>query len=231
MAEPPSQLPAWTSLVLEYLKVLISIPALLLLFLVMFGSDVHVLLRDNREMEIAGLFKLGAKTDTLVMNTREELSDMRQRMEEIKKLLDSAPPALQEKGQELLKKTTDKISAIEANIVREKEAIDRTIQQAQSASPDGSTGRKIPAVAVYEQQGFEAILRRDIDAAIKAFQQARNEQADYHNVEEIGRLLQQEQGRIQSDAAHWKKVVDIILTKYSWGMPEDIRRQMRASVW
>lgn len=229
MAESQSQLSTWTSLVLEYLKVIVSIPALLLIFLIMFGSDLRMLLRDNRELEIAGLIKLGAKTDTLVTNTQEELNDMRQRMEEMKKLLDSAPPTLQARGQEILKKTTDKISALETNIVREQQTINRTIEQVQNASPGASASRKVPAVAVYEQQGFEAILRRDIDAAMNAFQQAKNEQANYHNVDEISSLLQQEQSRLQSDSTHWKKVVDIILTKYSWGMPENIRRQLKTS--
>jgi hypothetical protein len=78
-----------------------------------------------------------------------------------------------------------------------------------------------------ERVGFDALLARDHAAALAAFRRAEAAWPDYHNVAEIRRLL--ERTSPASDAA-WHTLYETILTEYVWGMPEDQRRAMRASL-
>jgi hypothetical protein len=89
---------------------------------------------------------------------------------------------------------------------------------------------RVEAVA-FERAGFEAILKRRLDAAIAAFESARALWPDYHNVAEIAAYL----GRVKAteeslDAATWAAVDRTLLTRYSWGMPADLREMFRERV-
>ena len=77
-------------------------------------------------------------------------------------------------------------------------------------------------------QGFEYLLNRDVDAAIEAFGKAFEIWPDYHNVQEIVKTLEQARERLRSrDDRSWNKLYRMILTQYSWGLPNDLRLQFR----
>jgi hypothetical protein len=85
--------------------------------------------------------------------------------------------------------------------------------------------------AAFERAGFEAILERRLDDAIRAFERAREAWPEYHNVDEIANYLarmQVTQGPL--DAADWAAIERTMLTRYSWGMPVDLRDEFRARV-
>ena len=85
--------------------------------------------------------------------------------------------------------------------------------------------------AAFEQAGFEAILDRRLDDAIAAFEQAREVWPDYHNVAEIAAYLARAKAtEAPLDAATWAAVDRTILTKYSWGMPANLRDAFRARI-
>ena len=85
--------------------------------------------------------------------------------------------------------------------------------------------------AAFEQAGFEAILDRRLDEAIAAFEHAREVWPDYHNVAEIAAYLARAKAtEAPLDAATWAAVDRTILTKYSWGMPANLRDAFRASI-
>ncbi|HEY9548958.1 MAG TPA: hypothetical protein VIR45_05605, partial [Kiloniellaceae bacterium] len=72
------------------------------------------------------------------------------------------------------------------------------------------------------------LIERDVGAAIAAFDEARGLWPDYHNVAEIGHALRNRQDRLADPAGDaWPQLYRDILTRYSWGLPEDIRRAIR----
>ncbi len=83
-----------------------------------------------------------------------------------------------------------------------------------------------------EQSGFEAILKRDSGAAIRAFSEAQVLWPDYHNVAEIKRLLIDNQDALTNtqNSEAWQKVVTTILEEFSWGIPADLRQPLAASL-
>lgn len=72
-----------------------------------------------------------------------------------------------------------------------------------------------------EKQGFQYLIAKDFGRAIESFEQANTNYPDYHNCYEIAKYLKANSGR------DVKEIYKTILTKYSWGMPTDVRDQMR----
>ena len=143
-----------------------------------------------------------------------------------------------------------KLASLQQNLGREVQQIQQAVTQApatpapgasappaaQPATPSAAkpvkqtTETRAEPVVALERQGFEAILERDIDAALDAFTEARRLWPDYHNVAEIQRYLAQlQKSRPSLEPSDWVNINRTILTEYSWGMPPDIRAELRAS--
>ena len=90
------------------------------------------------------------------------------------------------------------------------------------------TRSKTERVKTLERSGFLALLDRDINGAITAFDNAHKIWPDYHNVAELKRLLLSKQRRLADrKSTEWKKLYQVIVEKYSWGMDRDLLTKMK----
>jgi len=125
-----------------------------------------------------------------------------------------------------------KLSSLERNLSREIAQVQTAQQEPQTTLRDDPRAVRFGiAAGVAERAGFEALIARDVDAAIAAFDEARAIWPEYHNVAEIGRALRNRRDRLadpQSPA--WTELYRDILTRYSWGLPADLRDAIRSKV-
>jgi hypothetical protein len=188
----------------DYLKTLIW-PVILLVIVFSYEKEVMGLL-ENREIDAFGL-KIGARIKDFSANYENELQELRM-------VIDATP-----NNEALL----TKIETIDQNASRE-------LAQVQEASINtklikDQTVSKF-SVAAAERAGFEAILDRNVDVAISQFGSARKIWADYHNVSELEKVLKRKKSNLNNEA-NWQDLEELILQKYSWGMPSDIRARFR----
>lgn len=99
------------------------------------------------------------------------------------------------------------------------EAKEKEIKLAQIADASELKARnKVTKALLFENKGFQALLDKDIDSAIKAFDQSENTYNGFHNVYDIANYLK-EVKRTRKAAIDWKTIYTTIKEKYSWGMP------------
>jgi hypothetical protein len=211
-------------------------------------------LRCRRSVKVLGV-EIGPAVAQLQETTEQELADLQALVTELqanyRRELEatragaegSFETPVSEETQEAAQAVETKLSSLRANLDRETQALrEMTVQQAlprptalspgpiQAPLPTAPTARADEAAA-FERAGFEAILGRRLDDAIKAFESARAIWPDYHNVAEIGNYLARVKATEEPrDAADWAAIDRTILTRYSWGMPADLRDTFRARV-
>jgi len=108
------------------------------------------------------------------------------------------------------------------------------ITQASAPATVSATGSRGEATT-WEQKGFDALASKDLETAIDAFTNAEQIWPTYHNVSEIRKLLEDNRTalaaapkEVKSDA--WTNVYRTLLSKYSWGMPPDIKAKINAQM-
>ena len=230
MATERSDSYALGRLILDYLRTFMW-PALVLVLLFGYGDRIWNLL-DSREFELAGVLKLGQQVSQIKENTNEELDDIRALL-----------AAVQSGGGSNTKIVKD----IEAKLGKVEGNLDREVRQIRSA--EATTGvrsksvqkslkptRSVEAPAIanaraQERRGFEALLKRDVNAARKAFDAAFASYPEYHNVKEIRSILDSKRAALANPRSpEWDKLHQRILTDLSWGMPAELRPRFRALV-
>lgn len=77
--------------------------------------------------------------------------------------------------------------------------------------------------AFWEQQGFDALVKHDAQAAIEAFRKTEESHNGYHNAYELARYLQQNEALQTGDTAAWNKATRHIVKNYAWGMPVGVK--------
>ena len=65
-----------------------------------------------------------------------------------------------------------------------------------------------------------------MNAAIHQFGEERNVWPEYHNVSELEALLIERKATLNNELT-WITLERLILQKYSWGMPDDIRARFK----
>lgn len=76
----------------------------------------------------------------------------------------------------------------------------------------------------YEKDGFNYLLNKDINNAIKSFRKSENSYNGFHSVYEIANYLEKNKSKLSTnDELIWKKSYSTLLNNYSWKMPEDIK--------
>lgn len=195
------------NIVLEYIKALIW-PLVLVVAFTVYGDELFNIIK-NREIDAFGL-KLGKQIDDISKNYQEELDSLKENIKE-------------ENGNEAL---LEKLDGIGSNLGKELSQVQSSALQ-QTASLESLSKRE--AIARLERKGFESIINLDVNSAIDAFTEANRLWPDYHNVSEIRKLLIRHQQDLlkSADKSAWKEVVMVIIKKYSWGIPKDIRGKLR----
>jgi hypothetical protein len=243
-------------LILDYLRTFMW-PVVVVAFAIFYFEDVVELIK-GREVNILGV-EIGPAVAQLQETTEQELADLQALVAELeanyRRELEAAgarqpssgastAAAASEETREAAQAVETKLSSLRANIDRETQALRAaTEQQAlpqQAALPDDvvqmAPARNAPIAraheaAAFERAGFEAILDRRLDDAIRAFENAREAWPEYHNVDEIADYLARMRAdQAPLDDADWAAIDRTMLTRYSWGMPADLRDTFRARV-
>jgi hypothetical protein len=160
-----------------------------------------------------------------------EIEDIRLLLEAQKQAAGSAAPP----DPQLSDDIDTKLSSLERNLSREIAQVQEVQQTVQAAPPSQRTaavdaaGSRASLAGAAERRGFEALIARDFAAALAAFDEARRIWPEYHNVAEIGRALRNRRDELADPAsAAWPQLYREILTRYSWGLPDDLRSAIRA---
>ncbi len=214
-------------LVLDYLRTFMW-PVIALVIVVLFQDDVRQIL-ESREVELAGVVRIGPQIEQLEQQANEEIADIRA-------LLQAQQTSEGGTGSE----AAEQVSAdIESKLTKLSSRLTRGVEQIQQTAPTAiQTQPTLPAVAVetrvqkvsaMERRGFSALLERDVEAALEAFGDAVEAWPDYHNVFEIQKLLTKWKDELSNaQSPQWKEVYRIVLADLSWGMPSDLRPEFRS---
>jgi len=94
-----------------------------------------------------------------------------------------------------------------------------------------SSGNPRADAADLELKGFAYIIGKDVEAALQAFTQSEKLWPNYHNVAEIKRLLEENHSALaaapkEGKSEAWSKVYRVLVTKYSWQMPDDVKKKL-----
>ena len=227
MAESSGGNYALGRLVLDYIKAFLW-PVVAVVIVLIYQDDVRKILAE-REVDIFGL-RIGEKVEQIETQAMAEIEDIRLLLEAQKQAAGSTAPDPQ-----LSADIDTKLSSLERNLSREIGQVQDAQQTVQAAPPaqrtatvDAASSRASLAAAA-ERRGFEALVRHDVAAAIAAFDEARGIWPEFHNVAEVGRALRNRQDRLADPASEaWTQLYREILTRYSWGLPDDIRGAIRA---
>lgn len=206
-------------------------PAIILVLLFGYSDRIWNLL-DSREFELAGVLKLGQQVSQIKENTNEELDDIRALL-----------AAVNTGGGSTTRIVNDiktKLGKVERNLEREVQQI-RSVDTGQTVrAPSVQKSIRLPAAKngidparaqALEREGFEALLKRDVAAARRAFTAAFEAYPEYHNAKEISALLESKQAALADPRSReWDRLNQRILTDLSWGMPTDLRPRFRSFV-
>ena len=208
-------------LVLDYIRVFLW-PVVVLVIVVVFQDDVRKIVSE-REVEILGV-RIGDKVEEIESRALAEISEIRSLVAEQQSRDAAGSSAI---SQDI----NTKLERLELNLSRDIEQV-RSVEQAagvpsrgeaRAPASDTSASRSDRAEAA-ERRGFEALVARDVEGALEAFNEARIIWPDFHNVSEIEQLLLKWQDRLSDPGSSaWPQVYREILTRYSWGMPSDLR--------
>ncbi len=220
-----------SELVVDLVKALVW-PVIILFMVFWLGNDFKSVLMDileNRHVKLGSL-EIGERVTTLKTNVQKELDDQR---ELLQKILDDAEQA--SATREYAEQALSRLQVVEKEVNREVRDIQLAVQSAPSKMQEERSEKNVRQTVrseleaeLQESQGFEYLLKRDAKAALQAFSEAERNWPDYHNVAEIRALLEKNIGQLASpESSSWPEVYHIILEKYSWGMPNEIRNEMR----
>ncbi len=231
MAEPSHDRYAFWRLLLDYLRALIW-PIAVVVALIAYGPQIEKILTE-REVDLFGL-RIGERLQQIDVNVQQEIQDIRAQLAELR----DAPAA---EKQAIAERLVAQVESLEANLGRE---IRQIREETPAAAPEAAPGAPQPpterasrlptgerSAADYERQGFSALIERNATRALANFDAAWRAFPRYHNVEEIRNLLERRLDQLQDpDSPAWPDLYRTILTKHSWGMPQEAREAMRQAV-
>jgi hypothetical protein len=103
------------------------------------------------------------------------------------------------------------------------------------AAPVGQA--KINVASSQERRGFVSVIGGDLAAAREAFAAAYAAYPTYHNVDELKhrvftaeKISKYRDARAARRNAILRETIDLILTRYSWGIPPDLLPRLRATL-
>ena len=225
MANQPSTSNSLGRLILDYIRVLLW-PGVVLFVIVVFQDDVRKIVAE-REVEILGV-RIGDRVEEIESRALAEI-------DEIQSLLAAQQDSNAEVNSAISQDVNTKLERLQVNLSRDIEQVRSAEQAGRALSPvdtrqlinDTGASRADRAEAA-ERRGFEALIDRDVDRALEAFDEAWSIWPDYHNVSEIRQLLRDWQGRLSDPASSaWPQLYREIVARYSWGMPSDLREAIR----
>lgn len=213
-------------LILDYMRTFMW-PVIALFIVVLFQDDVRTIL-ENREVELAGVLRIGPQIEQLEQQANEEIADIRALLQAQQA---SEGGAASEAAELVSADIENKLAKLSSRLTRGVEQIQLTAPsalQTQQTAPLVAQETRVQKVSALERRGFSALLDRDVTAALEAFGDAVEAWPDYHNVSEIEKLLiKWEDALSDAQSPQWKEVYRVVLADLSWGMPSDLRPEFR----
>lgn len=84
---------------------------------------------------------------------------------------------------------------------------------------------------IYELNGFNFLLNKDVNGAISAFKDAEESKNGLHNCYEIHNYLVKNKSELEdTNSKKWQEFYNKLLTDWSWGMPNDIKQQLQSKI-
>jgi len=214
-------------LVLDYIKAFMW-PLVAIVVVVVYQDDVRQILSE-RQVDIFGL-RIGDRVEQIESQAQAEIEDLRHLLQ-AQQTADGSSASNSQLAQDI----ETKLTSLEHNISREVAQVQDTRQMVEAAAPTQrsatvqAVSSRTEGAAAAERLGFEALIDRDVAAAIAAFDEARRIWPDYHNVAELARALRNRRDALADPQnPEWPQLYRDILTRYSWGMPEDLRSALRS---
>ncbi len=214
-------------LVLDYLKIFMW-PVIALVVVVLFQDDVRSIL-ENREVELAGVVRIGPQIEQLQQQANEEIADIRALLQAQQARGGGADP---EAAGQVTADIENKLTKLSSRLTRGAEQIQQTapaVVRNQDATPAAAQEARVQQVSALERRGFSALLDRDVQAAIQAFGEAVTIWPEYHSVSAISDLLTTWETELSDkQSPKWSELYRTVLTDLSWGMPSDLRPEFRS---
>lgn len=216
-------------LILDYIKAFMW-PVVAVIVVLIYQDDVRQILSE-REVDIFGL-RIGEKVEQIESQAMAEIEDIRLLLEAQQAAQQADAGA--EAAPQISEDIDAKLRSLETNLSREISRVQVEQQTLRTAPPaerqatvEADSSRAGKAAAA-ERRGFEALIDHDVKAAIAAFDEARRIWPEYHNVAEIGRALRRLEDALADPASDaWPRLYREVLTRYSWGLPDDLRKEIR----
>lgn len=226
MASDDSGRYALGHLILEYLRTFMW-PVIALSVVLIFQDDVRRIL-ENREVEVAGVVRIGPQIEQLEQQAREEIADIRALLQAQQAAEGDQPEVSEQVTADIENKLTNLSSALTRGVEQIQQTAP-TADRRRAQAPEAPQQTRVQKVSAMERRGFLALLDRDVEAALTAFGEAFAEWPDYHNVSEIRKLLDRWKDELANrQSSKWKELYRIVFTDLSWGMPSDLRPEFRA---
>ncbi|TQV82099.1 hypothetical protein [Denitrobaculum tricleocarpae] len=214
-------------LVLDYLKTFMW-PVIALVVVILFQDDVRGIL-ENREVELAGVVRIGPQIEQLQQQATEEIADIRALLQTQTERGGGADP---EAAGQVTADIENKLTKLSSRLTRGVEQIQQTapvVVRNQGVTPAAAQEERLQRVSALERHGFSALLDRDVQAAIKAFGEAVAIWPEYHNVSAVSDLLTTWENELSdAQSPKWSELYRTVLTDLSWGMPSDLRPEFRS---
>lgn len=79
----------------------------------------------------------------------------------------------------------------------------------------------------YELEGFNFLLQRDVNNAILSFRKSENSYNGFHMVYDIAFFLNKNKAKLSdTNSEFWDEVYQVVLSDYSWKMPDEIKEKL-----
>jgi tetratricopeptide (TPR) repeat protein len=246
-----------SELTLEYWKILIW-PILVIVIALVFRTPItSVFMSGDIELNVLGVTLKGSKSNMKQIDDlkRKELmlqKDLKKTAQdidslhaenkrlytenlEIKSRLDNLLLEQQKSGQNV--EAARKLLAQEKDRAKkDAEESNRVYQDAKQRITQSQKLVSKPRVKIakkFETAGFENLINDRFDESLEDFEKAYEAYPEYHNVEEISKLLRKNIKGLNDISRREQTQIDVyrpILEKYSWEIPDDIKQEMHRSL-
>ncbi len=227
---------AAAEIVLDYVKVFIW-PLVILFAIVIFKSQMENIL-DTRKIKIGGLLEIGERIEDIEKQATIEIQDVKKLTAELEQ---EQQRGSSENVAVISRKIADKLEALDSNLSESVSMLRKDTSRLESGIVQHRSIQQIPlfnetidkeGAKALEAEGFKYIVDRKLSEAVEAFSEAEKLWPGYHNVAGIQRYLTEfEKKLVEASTAEkvelWDELYETLLLKYSWGMPRDIREQLR----
>jgi hypothetical protein len=246
-----------SELILEYLKLFVWPVLIIVLVLVFRNPIISVLDSGDIELDILGVKLKGSKANmkqvddlkrkeaTLQENLNILSKDI-ENLHAIKNRITTENLDLKNRLDKLLlekQKSGINVKAIREQlskeVVRAKEDAEASNQVYYDAKQRVAQSQKLvnepkfQTAKKYETSGFQNLVKDRFKQSLENFENAYKAYPEYHNVEEISKLLRKNIEKLNDSSRRDPAKINIyrqILESYSWGVPDDIKEAMQRSL-